>query len=257
MPALQEGSDRGRNPLAVGPALALESVSADARNGDGAREESRRCALGGWGWWEKASVEEGQETERGIQQLRPMNARLHHRQPAQFAAMTGSATDFPSASETQQQQNYSRSRESVLSGVGFPPLGAQDGRAGDSLIGDRAALAAAHVQGCCALLARAPRGWVCLSCAEIHVVPRPGWYSPEKYARGERMRRAVAVSDGKCAECGKPVCKENRRLCDRHRLMAAARKRKARKVNNRAAREVLYGDLGQGFENGGGIFTAK
>ena len=101
----------------------------------------------------------------------------------------------------------------------------------------------------------AARGWVCLSCAEIHVVPRPGWYSPEKYARGERMRRAVAVSDGKCAECGKPVCKENRRLCTRHRLMAAARKRKARAVKNRAAREALYGDLGNGFENGRAVFT--
>jgi hypothetical protein len=37
--------------------------------------------------------------------------------------------------------------------------------------------------------------------------------------------------------------------------MAAARKRKAREVNNRAAREAIYGDLGQGFENGEAVMT--
>ena len=164
---------------------------------------------------------------------------------------------FSIAPKTHQQQPIYAS-ESALSGDGFQlSVPTKSGCAGTSLIGERAELAAAHVQGCCAVIARSVRGWVCLSCAEIHVVPRPGWYSPDKYARGERMRRALAVRDGKCAECGKPVCAENRRLCTRHRAMAAKRKRKARAVNNRAAREALYADNGQGFESGKSVFTTN
>jgi hypothetical protein len=176
----------------------------------------------------------------------------------EFADAYGSATDFPSAPKEHPQLTNSLASRPCQEMASFVPSGAnrkQTGHAGNSLIGERAALAATHLHGCCSVLARAPRGWVCLSCVEIHVVPRPGWYSPEKYARGERMRRAVAVADGKCAECGKPVSRENRRLCQRHRLMAAARKRKAREVNNRAAREAIYGDLGQGFESGQAVMT--
>ena len=46
MPALQEGYDRRRNPVNVGTTIALEGISSDARNGDGACEESRRCEMG-------------------------------------------------------------------------------------------------------------------------------------------------------------------------------------------------------------------
>ena len=134
----------------------------------------------------------------------------------------------------------------------------ENGHAGDShseIVGQRAALAARHLSGCCAVVAKAKKdGWVCLACPEIHVVPRPGWYSPENYKRRERVRRAVAVIDGKCAECGRPVSAENRRLCSRHRAMAAARKRKARGIRSRAGRESLYGDRGTGYADGGAVF---
>lgn len=147
--------------------------------------------------------------------------------------------------------------QEMASFVAPVPTDKQDGHAGISLIGERAALAAAHIQGCCSVIARAAKGWVCLSCHEVHVVPRPGWYSPQKYASGERMRRALAVRDGKCESCGKPVSKENRRLCDRHRLMALSRKRNARAVSNRAARASLYADCGQGFEAGKAVYTTQ
>lgn len=157
--------------------------------------------------------------------------------------------NFHRASKTQQQQTrFAYADQSCQELASLVPT---SGRAVNSLIGERAVLAATHVGGCCAVLARAARGWACLVCPEPHVVSNPfGAYSPEKYQRGERMRRAVAVMDGKCAECGKPVCKENRRLCARHRLMASARKRKAREVNNRAVLESIYGEHGRSFENG-------
>jgi len=165
--------------------------------------------------------------------------------------------NFPNMPNSHQQQQTSR-RDSVLSGGGLSfEVPTSSGHVGDSVIAERAALAARHSSGCCAVIARAKRGWVCLSCSEVHVVPRPSWYCPEKYQRRERVRRAVAVNEGKCAECGKPVCSENRRLCQRHRMMAMQRKRKARVIANRAARESLYGDSGQGFENGRAVFTAR
>jgi hypothetical protein len=168
--------------------------------------------------------------------------------------------NFPIVPQTNYNNQLKRvSGSAFLSGVSFACslVPTEAGHDGDfSLaVADRARIVSSAACGCCVVVGRAAKGWVCLSCPEIHVVPRPGWYSPEKYQRKEKARRARLILAGKCVQCGADCSAKNKRLCERHRIETAKRKQRWRRLRAQHAIEMLYAGKGKGIADGKFTFT--
>lgn len=126
-----------------------------------------------------------------------------------------------------------------------PELSSPDGIQSE-IVGARAALIHRAAPECRRIIARRDDGrWLCLSCIDPHTIKSPsgpGAYSPMRYAITEKARREQRVQSGLCAECGeKRGIHGNARLCEKHRAMSAARKRRMRERIALGVREELYG----------------
>lgn len=114
------------------------------------------------------------------------------------------------------------------------------------IVGERAALIHRASPTCRRIVARRDDGrWLCLSCAEPHTIKAPcgpGSYSPMRYAVTEKARREQRVRAGLCAECSQPRgIHGTARLCEIHRAMAIARKRRMRERMAHGVRDEMYG----------------
>lgn len=104
-----------------------------------------------------------------------------------------------------QLQHKDRVHDAALSsgvGLSYPSVPTVPGHVEVSLVAERAALVALHVQGCCTVVARSVDGWVCLSCDDIHVITGLGNYSPARYRRKERVLNNRAARAALYDHCG-------------------------------------------------------